>query len=405
MSLPNSVLQRFSRQILIPEIGIEGQRKILQGSVLVIGTGGLGAPSSMYLAGAGIGRLGLVDHDSVELSNLHRQVIHSESRVGMSKVESAKQFLSQLSSATQIETFNTTLTESNALSIIKPFDVVLDCTDNITTRYLINDSCVLLGKPLVSASALKFEGHITVYNYSRKHPCFRCLFPVPPPASAISNCNEAGIFGPVTGILGSMQALEALKILIGGQLDVLAGKMVIFDATTSTFRNVTLRGRSIDCQICGDSPTIVALLPNYQLFCGAGHERHDRCDLSGSSPRSHEKMSIRNNVNEQSALRISCIDYNEQILNEIEHVLIDVRDENQYKICHLSNSINIPLSQLANRLEEIPRDKPIFVMCRMGVSSVKAADLLRNSGFDRVKDIEGGIHSWALKCDTSMPVY
>lgn len=385
-----ALVSRFSRQLLISEIGLSGQTKISKTSVLIVGSGGLGAPASMYLVGAGIGKLGIVDHDFVTISNLHRQVIHAETRVGMSKVESAKIFLSQLNSTSQIETHDTLLSTSNAMAIIEPYDIVLDCTDNVMTRYLINDACVLLKKPLVSASALKFEGHLTVYNFGPEGPCYRCLFPEAPPASSVANCNEAGIVGPVTGILGSLQALEALKIILGN-MEVLSGKMVIFDGTSSTFRNVKLRNRSAKCELCGDSPSITKLLDDYGTFCGIGHQPNDDPSIA---------------VVAGDEFRISCEDYKNEILDQdIEHLLIDVREENQFNICHLDEAVNIPFSQLPQRVHEIPRDWPLYLICRFGITSQKALVILQQNGFKNIKDIRGGITEWSRKIDPSIPIY
>ena len=308
---------------MLPEIGIAGQKRLLEAKVLIIGAGGLGALTSMYLAGAGVGTIGIVDADTVDESNLHRQIFHSEQRLGIPKVESAKLFLSSLNSKCQAIAHNKQLTSQNAISIIQPYDLVVDASDNAPTRYLVSDWCVLLGMPLVSASALKWEGHITVYNNGVSCPCYRCLFPVPPPAKTVTNCSEGGILGPVAGLLGSLQAIEAIKVLVKNNLPTLSGHMVIFDALQGTFRKATLLPRRKDCQVCGESPSIKAPI-DCEVFCGskASDKREDEIHNTALS-LDH---------------RITWQEYKNEMLDQnTQHFLLDVRDQATFSRNHLDN--------------------------------------------------------------------
>ncbi|KAJ1504596.1 Molybdenum cofactor synthesis protein 3 [Coelomomyces lativittatus] len=269
MSLTNNEIKRYGRQLVLPEIRKEGQLRLKNASVLIVGMGGLGSPCAIYLATAGVGKLGLLDHDVVDLSNIHRQITHSEKTLGISKVESAAMFLKTLNSTIQYELYPTALTSTNALEIVKPYDIVIDCSDNVATRYLMNDACVLLNKPLVSGSAIRFEGQLTVYH-AHHSPCYRCLFPIPPPSSTVSNCDDVGVLGPITGILGSMQALEAIKYLVHGRCNYL-GKLLLLDGNEGTFRVIPLRPPQPHCQICGTHPVIRQLI-DYPEFCGSGYD-------------------------------------------------------------------------------------------------------------------------------------
>lgn len=333
-TLPKATVERLSRQILLPEIGIEGQARICHGSVLIVGMGGLGAPVAMYLAGAGVGHLGFVDYDAVDESNLQRQVIHAEHTVGKPKVESAKQFVSALNSMVRVSTFNVKLNCENVREIFAPFDVVVDATDNVATRYLINDCCVLAQKPLVSASALRFEGHVTVYGWNTvaqsrdrsRGPCYRCLFPQPPPPACVTNCSDGGILGAVTGVLGSLQATECIKLLLGDQpgIATLSGRMLMFDGRTGDFKSVKLRKRSPACAVCGDAPTISFAQPvDYEAFCGsrANDKPPSTCEIAAADDQ-----------------RVSCQEYSAIVAASTPHILIDVRDSAQFGICHLPHA-------------------------------------------------------------------
>lgn len=272
-TLTGEEVGRYSRQLLMPEIGVPGQLALINSSILIVGAGGLGAPAALYLAAAGIGQLGIVDYDVVELNNLHRQVIHNQERVGMMKSESARITVNSLNALCKCIPYHVALTPENAMDIIREYDIVLDCTDNAATRYLLNDACVLSGKPLVSGSALRMEGQLTVYNFDGS-PCYRCLFPTPPPAASVTNCGDGGVLGCVPGMIGCLQAMEAMKIAIclaGGNnrhMEVCAGKMLLFDGMRTSIRTVKLRQRRTDCVVCGDQPSVRHLI-DYEEFCGS----------------------------------------------------------------------------------------------------------------------------------------
>ncbi|KAJ3154291.1 Molybdenum cofactor synthesis protein 3 [Geranomyces variabilis] len=394
--LSNEEISRFSRQLLVPEIGVQGQLKLRNASVLVVGAGGLGAPAVMYLAAAGIGRIGIIDYDVVEASNLQRQIIHDESRVGMLKSESAKQTVSKLSSMCECTAYNILLDSSNAMDVIKEWDYVVDATDNVATRYLLNDCCVLRNKPLISGSALRMDGQLTVYNLEGG-PCYRCIFPKPPPPETVTNCSDGGVLGVVPGIIGCLQALEVVKIITGIGAS-LSQKLLIFDATAMSFRTIRLRGRSQSCAVCGPHPTITEPI-DYVQFCGAGPD--DKAHNISILPLES---------------RISCHKYAELRLDAFPHVLLDVREKIQYNICSLHHSLNIPLSELPKRIPELTAaatfgehhepNLPIFVVCRRGNDSQLAVKMLQEThGFTHVKDIAGGLEAWARERDPTFPVY
>lgn len=375
-------MQRFSRQLVIPEISLDGQQLLKKASVLIVGMGGLGAPAAMYLAGAGVGTLGLLDHDQVDLSNLHRQVIHSEATVGLQKCESARSFLKSLNSSVSLNLHDALLSEKNAEAIIQAYDVVIDATDNIATRYLLSDWCVWLGKPLVSASALRWEGHLSIYGW-RGGPCFRCLFPIAPPTECVTNCNQGGIVGPVTGVLGSLQALECLKVILSAKsndLEAASGKMVYFDGKSATFRTLKLRARRPDCNVCGDNPSVTKGPFDYASFC------------YGAPPNDHEGGA----TSDQSGQRISC-----QQLAQLKEgfTLIDVRDEKSFSAAHIKGALNIPIAGLKGFSSGpgVDRGSLVVCICARGVSSQRAASLLREEGFSNVVDVVGGMIEWQLR--------
>ncbi|KAG4079095.1 hypothetical protein HA402_001066 [Bradysia odoriphaga] len=380
---------RYSRQLILPEIGVIGQLKLKSSSVLVVGCGGLGCPAATYLVGAGI------DYDTVELNNLHRQLLHSERAVGVMKSESAKNSLSRLNSTVKISTHNVPLNSENALNIIADYDIVLDATDNVATRYLLNDACVLGRKPLVSGSALQFEGQLTLYNH-KSGPCYRCIFPTPPPPETVTNCGDGGVIGAVPGVIGTLQALEAIKLILS--LDgVLSGRLLLFDGTQTSFRTVKLRGKRENCDICSDTPKITKLI-DYEQFCGMKASDKDtnlnvldRCD------------------------RITVEQYRAIVDEQLQHILIDVRSSNEFAICSLPNSVNIPIKDILSdktfpSIVENLKSKeklPIFVVCRRGNDSQLAAKRFNetvDNGF-KAKDLVGGLHSWAESVDQSFPVY
>ncbi|KAM9120815.1 adenylyltransferase and sulfurtransferase MOCS3 [Pangshura tecta] len=406
-SLSPAEILRYGRQLVLPELGVRGQLRLSRCAVLVVGCGGLGCPLAQYLAAAGIGRLGLVDHDVVEMSNLHRQVLHGEAREGLPKALSAAATLRQLNSTVQYVPYHLVLSPSTALELVRQYDVVADCSDNVPTRYLVSDACVLAGKPLVSASALRLEGQLVVYNY-QGGPCYRCLFPKPPPPETVTNCADGGVLGVVPGILGCIQALEVLKIAsgIGSTFNQF---MLMFDGLEGRFRNIKLRPKKPDCAICGDKATVTSL-QDYEAFCGSSATDKCRtlCLLS-------------------SEQRISVEEYKKLLDEQVPHILIDVRPQVEVDICYLVHSIHIPLSKLEGKNEEclkflekrICEEKqrtngkmtfPVYVICKLGNDSQKAVQVLqelsdKELGTILAKDIRGGLMAWASKIDPSFPQY
>lgn len=338
--------------------------------------------------GAGVGKIGIVDYDEVEVTNLHRQILHRETSVGMPKVDSIKHELGTLNSNIQVDTHKVQLNSQNALDIIAPYDVVVDCTDNVATRYLLNDSCVIAKKPLVSGSAIQFEGQLTVYNYENG-PCYRCLFPVPPPPDTVMNCGDGGVIGAVTGVIGSLQALEVIKIVLGMD-DVLSGKLILFDGAATRFRNVKLRSKKTDCDICSTDPKIKELI-DYEFFCKMAATDKGR-QLSLLTP--------------DERITVEC--YKNLIDKRTPHILIDVRGKNEFEICQLENSINVDIKDLLKNkgIEDVQvSDLPVYVVCRRGNDSQLAVKHLKSVGKQTVKDIVGGLHAWAREIDPLFPVY
>ncbi|KAI9339897.1 hypothetical protein BDR26DRAFT_820623 [Obelidium mucronatum] len=411
--LSKAEVERFSRQLLLKEIGTEGQIKLRSAKVLVVGAGGLGSPAALYLAASGVGHLGILDYDTVEGSNLQRQIIHTESAIGSSKASSAKSTLDSLSSSfCNVVALNVVLDSSNCSAVLDPYDVVLDCTDNVATRYLLNDACVLLNKVLVSGSALRMDGQLTVYNY-KNGPCYRCIFPTPPPPETVTNCSDGGVLGVVTGIIGCFQALEAIKVITDMGASY-SQKMLLFDAVSGAVRVVKLRGRNPACAVCGENPTIKELI-DYVQFCGAS---------------ATDKTVTRYLLGPDE--RISCLAYKKLLHENTPHLLLDVRDKNQYDIAKLDNSVNIPWSQLARRLGEVfdligmtavdsskdvqdsqedgggivaANALPVYVLCRLGNDSQLAVKLLQAAGISRVWDIEGGLYDWSDSVDSTFPKF
>lgn len=398
--LNNDEISRYSRQIFLPEIGVKGQLKLKNSAILIVGAGGLGCPAALYLASAGVGHIGIIDYDNVEINNLHRQLLYTETNIGTSKVNSASENLNCLNSNIKITPYKIQLDSTNALEIIKCYDVVLDATDNVATRYLLNDACVLNKKPLVSGSALRFEGHLSVFNYNG--PCYRCVFPKPPPPETVTNCGDGGVFGPAVGTIGVLQALEALKIILNIP-HVLSGQLLLFDGLETKFRNIKLRARNINCVACGEYPTIQELI-DYEQFCGAkANDKEPKLNLLKTTER------------------ISVEEYNTILkLGTEVHMLIDVRIPEEYQICHLKNSVNIPLDEIynneaitliKNKIHEMQKEHnqiSIYTICRRGNDSQKAAQRLQKifseSALD-IKDIIGGIHAWSKNIDHTFPVY
>jgi molybdopterin/thiamine biosynthesis adenylyltransferase/rhodanese-related sulfurtransferase len=374
--LSHDEILRYSRHLLLPEVGVGGQQKLKAGRVLIVGAGGLGSPSSLYLAAAGVGTIGLVDFDAVDLSNLQRQVVHGTSDVGNPKLESAEARLKDLNPNVRVEKHRTQLTSENAMEILREYDVVVDGTDNFPTRYLVNDACVLLDKPNVYGSVFRFEGQASLF-YAKQGPCYRCLYSEPPPPGLVPSCAEGGVLGVLPGIIGSIQALETIKWILGVG-DSLVGRLVLFDALKFRFRELQLR-KDPACPICGDVPSIHELI-DYQAFCGVGAEPSAAgAEISPSELREELKG---NNL-----------------------VLIDVREPHEWEIARINGARLIPLGQLPERLGELDSHAEIVTLCHHGMRSMKAADILKGAGFGRVRSLAGGIDAWADQIEQGMPRY
>ncbi len=373
-------LRRYGRHLVLPEVGLEGQRRLKAGSVLVVGAGGLGSPAALYLAAAGVGRLGIVDFDAVDESNLQRQVAHGTAAIGRPKLDSMRERLADLNPRVAIETHDVRLDRDNALGILGGYDVVLDGTDNFATRYLVNDACALLGKPNVYGSILRFEGQASVFDAARG-PCYRCLFPAPPPPGVVPNCAEAGVLGVLPGVIGSIQANEAIKLLLGGG-ETLLGRLLLYDAWSLTFRELELR-KDPACPLCGDSPTIRELV-DYEELCGTKAEPPARRGR-------RERVSAR----ELAELRA----------NGAAFTLLDVREPFELAIAGLDGVTHIPMGVLPVRAHELDRSRPVVVICHHGTRSSLAARWLRENGFEDVTDLEGGIEAWSREVDPSVPRY
>jgi adenylyltransferase/sulfurtransferase len=383
-SLSHEEVQRYSRHLIIPEVGVEGQQRLKQARVVCVGAGGLGSPSALYLAAAGIGTLGLVDFDVVDVSNLQRQVLYSSRDAGRRKLEAAAERLSGLNPAMNVVTHDVPLSSANALEILRGYDVVVDGADNFPTRYLVNDACVLLGKPNVYGSIFRFDGQASVFA-TRHGPCYRCLYPEPPPPGLVPSCAEGGVLGVLPGIIGTIQAAEAIKIVLGIG-ETLAGRLLILDALTMTFRTLRLR-RDPACPVCGDHPTVTALI-DYQQFCG----------LTPASP-----SAARPSVPEISVESLK------RALDEGDDVwILDVREPREWEICRLPGSTLIPLGDLPKRLAEIPQGAgapDIVVHCKSGVRSARAVALLRDHGITNARNLTGGILAWIDRVDRTQPKY
>jgi len=379
-SLSNEEILRYSRHLIMPEVGMEGQLKLKNSKVLLIGTGGLGAPLGLYLAAAGVGRLGLVDFDVVDFTNLQRQIAFGTADVGKSKAQAARARLSDLNPDIQIEAFETQLTSANALELFKDFDIIVDGTDNFPTRYLVNDACILLGKPNVYGSIFRFEGQATVFGMP-DGPCYRCLYPEPPPPGLVPSCAEGGVLGVLPGIVGSIQAMETIKLILG-RGDSLVGRLLLFDALGMKFRELKLR-KNPNCPMCGEHRTINKLIDYYE-FCGVRGEEAPAPDLAVPEITPKE---LKTRLDKGDDLFI-----------------LDVREPHEYQICNL-NGYLIPLGDLPKRVHELDSSRDIVAHCRSGVRSGKAVTFLRQAGFKKVHNLTGGILAWADKIDLKMPKY
>ncbi len=380
MPLTKDEVLRYSRHLIMPEVGVEGQEKLKSASVLLIGTGGLGSPLGLYLAAAGVGRLGLVDFDVVDFTNLHRQIIHGTKDVGRSKLDSAKDRINDINPEVRIDCYETRLTSENALEIMKPYDIIIDGTDNFPTRYLVNDACVLLGKPNVYGSIFRFEGQASVFDATRG-PCYRCLYHEPPPPGLVPSCAEGGVLGILPGIIGVIQATEAVKLIIG-QGSPLIGRLLRFDALDMKFQELKLR-KDPKCPICGENPTIKELI-DYNEFCGI---------------RPTPEVTV------EDTLEISAEEVKEQMDRGDSLVLVDVREPHEWLICHIEGARLIPLGEFAQRVNELDSATDIVLHCHHGQRSMKALQFLKKVGFTKLKNLKGGIDAWALSVDPDMPRY
>ncbi len=379
--LSQEEIQRYSRHLIMPEVGMAGQVKLKNASVLLVGAGGLGSPLGLYLAAAGIGRIGIVDFDVVDLTNLQRQVLHGTSDVGRPKLESAAARMLDINPHVRVDKHGVALSSENALEIFAPYDIVIDGTDNFPTRYLVNDACVLSRKPNVYGSIFRFEGQASVFAVPGG-PCYRCLYPEPPPPGLVPSCAEGGVLGILPGLVGLIQATEAVKLILGTG-ESLVGRLVLYDALAMRFRELKLR-RDPDCQVCGDRPTLKRLI-DYRQFCGLAASPAPQPVPSGADIDPTQLKTM--------------LDGGELFL------LLDVREPHEVQICCLENSILIPLGQLPKRVGELDKSLPVVVYCRSGVRSAKAAGLLREGGFQDVKNLKGGILAWSDQVDPSVPKY
>jgi sulfur-carrier protein adenylyltransferase/sulfurtransferase len=379
--LTKDEIKRYSRHLILPEVGLDGQRKLKAAKVLCIGAGGLGSPVAMYLAAAGVGTIGIVDYDVVDFSNLQRQILHSTNDVGRSKLDSAKDKLFAMNPHVKVVLHNAALSSENAMELFAPYDIIVDGTDNFPTRYLVNDACVILGKPNAYGSIFRFDGQASVFAV-KDGPCYRCLYPEPPPPGLVPSCAEGGVLGVLPGIIGIIQATEAIKLILGaGQ--PLVGRLLLYDALQMRFRELKLR-RDVECPVCGDNPTIRELI-DYDAFCGV-------TPPSATPPSS-------------GVPEITVEELKAQIDGGRTPFILDVREPNEYQICRIPGSMLIPLGEVAARSAELDKDREMVVHCKMGGRSAKAVALLQDRGFTRVRNLKGGILSWIDKVDPTQSKY
>ncbi len=381
-SLSHEEILRYSRHLLIPEVGLQGQRKLKAASVLVVGTGGLGSPVALYLAAAGVGHIGLVDYDVVDASNLQRQVIHGTSTIDQLKVESARRRLLDLNPDIQVDVYNEVLTSENAMRIAEGYDLIVDGTDNFPTRYLTNDLCVLTGKPNVYASIFRFDGQVSVFD-ARYGPCYRCLFPEPPPPGLVPSCAEGGVLGVLPGTIGTLQATEAIKLILGIG-EPLIGRLLIYNALEMSFEFVKLR-KNPQCKVCGSHPEVTELI-DYEAFCGL--PIHDGEEGTTGSEWDISATELAERLRQGNSIR-----------------LLDVREPHELEISRLEGETLIPLGELAARLSELDSAEEMVVFCKAGTRSARALELLVSAGFRKVKNLKGGINAWAREVDPSLPIY
>ncbi|OBZ90731.1 Adenylyltransferase and sulfurtransferase MOCS3 [Choanephora cucurbitarum] len=392
--LTNKEIYRFGRQLVTPGFGYESQLKLRNTSFLVVGAGGLGCPAALYLGAGGVGRLGIVDHDTVDINNLHRQVVHTEARKGVNKAVSVAIAVKENYPDLDVIPYAYALDRTNALELIKQYDIVIDATDNIATRYLLSDACVLAGKPCVSGSALRHDGQLTVYNY-KNSPCFRCLHPVPPPAATVGRCVDSGVLGLVPGIIGTLEALEAMKVALESSSLDQPSFLILSAMGNPMFRTMRLRAKKKDCAICGENPTQTELI-DYVQFC------NDAAD-----DKVVEEILLARDE------RVNAQEYNTIAQSGKPHLLVDVRPEVQYGICRLPDSLHIPIEQLDKKMDQVKQamkeknvtDKDVYVVCRLGNDSQIAVRMMQKEGIQQPRDIMGGLMSWSKTVDSSFPIY
>jgi adenylyltransferase/sulfurtransferase len=380
VELDRDEILRYSRHLIMPEVALEGQKKLKAARVLCIGAGGLGSPLAMYLAAAGVGRLGIVDFDVVDFTNLQRQIIHSTANVGRLKLDSAKERIAEINPYVQVDTYETALSSENALDLFADYDIIVDGTDNFPTRYLVNDACVLMGKPNVYGSIFRFEGQATVF-YAKEGPCYRCLYPEPPPPGLVPSCAEGGVLGVLPGVIGVIQAIETVKLILG-KGETLIGRLLLFDALKMKFRELKLR-KSPDCPVCGVNPTVTGLI-DYDQFCGVTR---------------HEEVSV------GSEFEITPLDLKGKMDRGEEFILLDVRQPEEYAICSIPGSRLIPQATVPERLHELSSADEIVVHCRSGVRSGAVVEFMKHAGYRKVKNLVGGILRWSDDVDPSVPKY
>ena len=381
-ALTNEEVARYSRHLIMPEVGMDGQLKLKAASVLCIGAGGLGSPVAMYLAAAGVGRIGIVDFDVVDYSNLQRQIIHGTPDVGRPKLDSARDSLAAINPEVRVETHNLALSSGNALDLFREYDIIVDGTDNFPTRYLVNDACVLLGKPNCYGSIFRFEGQASVFG-APGGPCYRCLYPEPPPPGLVPSCAEGGVLGILPGVVGTIQATEAVKLIMGAG-EPLIGRFLIYDALRMRFRELKLR-KDPDCPVCGEHRTVTELI-DYDQFCGVAPAASAAADPPPSDDATVEQLKAR-------------LDQRD------EPFILDVREPQEYQICNIPGSKLIPLGELPSRLHELEGRGEMIVHCKSGTRSAKAVKLLREAGFAQAKNLRGGILSWIDAVDPTLPKY
>ena len=381
MQLNNEEIRRYSRHLILPEVGLAGQKKIKAASVLCIGAGGLGSPIAMYLAAAGIGKIGIVDFDTVDYSNLQRQILHTDADVGRPKAESAKETINGINPNVEVVIHNTRISAENALDLIRPYDIVVDGTDNFPTRYLTNDACVLLKKPNVYGSIFRFEGQASVFAPHLGGPCYRCLYSEPPPPGLVPSCAEGGVLGVLPGIIGCIQATEILKLAIGkGKL--LTGRLVLFDALDLKFRELKLR-RNPECPICGDHPTIMELI-DYETCCGIVPEPENAGNPDEVTVQDMKKAL------DNPGLNIK---------------VVDVRETFEHEVAQVAGVPLLPMSQLNDRFTELDPNQELYLFCKVGLRSIQAVGFLKQQGFKYVKSVAGGINAWSTEIDRNVPRY